>query len=100
VSEIAIIPMEEGHFGVQITEGRTITSHRVVVPEAFVDDLALHDVDPADIVRQALEFLLEKEPATSIRGDFSVAEIPSHFNDFYEELRLRLQRLTGTRRPT
>ena len=92
MSEIAIIPMEEGHFGVQITEGRTITSHRVSVPEAFVDDLALHDVDPAEIVRQSLEFLLEKEPNTAIRGDFSVDEIPTHFDDYYEELRVRLQR--------
>ena len=34
MSEITITSMEPGHFGVQVTEGDTTTSHRVAVPDA------------------------------------------------------------------
>ena len=39
MSEITITPMEPGHFGVQVTEGDTTTSHRLAVSEAAAGEL-------------------------------------------------------------
>lgn len=91
MTDIAITPMEPGHFGVQVTEGTTTTSHRVTVPADLLDDLGLAGVDQAEVVRHSFEFLLDKEPATSILADFSLDQIPRYFSDYYDDLRARLR---------
>lgn len=90
MSEITITPMEPGHYGVQVTEGDTITSHRVAVPGSLLDDLGLDAVDPELVVRETIGFLLDREPATSIMTEFSLDQVPRFFPDYYDELRARL----------
>ncbi len=90
MTDIAITPLEPGHFGVQLTEGATTTSHRVSVPGAMLDDLGLADVDLDALVRESFEFLLEREPATSILPEFSLEEIARFFPEYYDELRRRV----------
>lgn len=90
MTDIAVVPMEPETYGVQVEEGDTITSHRVHLPAALLDDLAMTEVDPATIVTETIAFLLDREPATSILEEFSVADVPKHFPDFYDELRARL----------
>jgi hypothetical protein len=90
MSEIAITAMEPNRFGVQVSEGDTTTSHRVAVPPGMVDDLGLSAVDPETLVRESFSFLLEREPATSIMGEFALSDIPRFFGDYYDELRRRL----------
>lgn len=87
---IDVTPMEEGHFGVQVTEGEVTTSHRVAVPPALVDDLALGEVDSEQLVRTSFEFLLEREPNTSILRTFALDDIARYFPEYYDELRARL----------
>ena len=82
--------MEAGHFGVQITEGTTTTSHRVSVPAAMVDDLGLEEVDPELVVRESIGFLLEREPAPSILPEFALTDIARYFPEYYDELGARL----------
>ncbi len=91
MSEITITPMEPGHYGVQISEGDTTTSHRVAVPDALLDDLGLNGVDPELVVRETIGFLLDREPATSIMDEFSLEQVPGFFPDYYDELRARLE---------
>ncbi len=90
MSEITITPMEPGHYGVQVTEGDTTTSHRVAVPDGLLDDLGMDGVDPELVVRETIGFLLDREPATSILREFSLDQVPGFFPDFYDELRARL----------
>lgn len=90
MSEIAITPMEPGHFGVQVTEGATTTSHRVTVPSAMLDDLGLDEVEPETVVRESILFLLDREPAPSILAEFSLQDIPRYFPEYYDELGARL----------
>ena len=90
MSEITITPMEPDHFGVQVTEGDTTTSHRVRVPPSLVDDLALGDVDREVLVRESFGFLLDREPATAILSDFALDDIPRYFPEYYDELRARV----------
>lgn len=91
MSRITITPLGPDRYGVEVSEGEEAkTSHRVTVPPAFLDDLALHDVDPEVIVKESFEFLLEREPASSILGDFQIDAIASYFPEYYDELKLRL----------
>lgn len=79
VTEIAVTAMGPGHFGVQVTEGATTTSHRVSVPEGLLEDLGLPGADEEEFVRQSFEFLLAREPAGSILSSFSLEVISSYF---------------------
>jgi ketosteroid isomerase-like protein len=53
---------------------RAVTQ-RVTLPEAFLDDLALTGVDPERIVRETIDFLLDREPATAILPEFSLEDV-------------------------
>ncbi len=86
---IRVTPMG-GSFGVEVTDGGNRTAHRVRVPKAMIEDLGLGAVEPERIVRESFEFLLEREPATSILDYFDLDRIASYFPEYYDELRARL----------
>ena len=90
MSEITITAMEPDHYGVQVREGDITTSHRVFVPPALLDDLGLVDVDKERVVRESIGFLLEREPAASIRQEFALDDIAGYFPEYYDELRTRM----------
>ena len=90
MSEIVVTPMGPGQFGVQVREGDTETSHHVTVPEPFLDDLGLAGADQEQVVRESIEFLLEREPATSIMPEFDLPTISRFFSEYPEELGRRL----------
>ncbi len=80
-------------YGVQVEEGRVTTSHQVTVPEGLVDGWGLpaSDGDREErIVRESFEFLLEREPATSILREFSLDVIGRYFPEYEDELARRL----------
>ncbi|HEY3701268.1 MAG TPA: hypothetical protein VGL32_03330 [Acidimicrobiales bacterium] len=90
MTDISITPTGPGRFSVRLEQGRTSTSHQVTVPASIADDPQLGAVDPQVIVRESMEFLLEREPPTSILSDFSLEVIPRYFGDYDSELRRRL----------
>jgi hypothetical protein len=89
-TEITITPTEPGWFSVRLGDGDATTSHRVQVPATLVEDLGLTDVDPQLIVRETFAFLLEREPPSSILGEFSLDVVSGYFPKFYDDLRRRL----------
>ena len=82
--------MAPGEYGVEVEEGNEITGHKVRLPQAFLDDLLLAGVDEELIVRETIDFLLEREPATSILPEFSLEDVSRYFPEFPEELQRRL----------
>ena len=58
--------------------------HRVTVPARFGDD------DLERVVRTSFEFLLEREPASSIMREFSLDVIQRYFPEYEDELPRRL----------
>jgi hypothetical protein len=90
MADIEITPMGEREFGVQVHEGETTTSHRVTVPGDLIDELRLADVDLGEVVKESFDFLLEREPATSILRQFSLSDIGRYFPEYPDELRRRL----------
>jgi hypothetical protein len=85
-----VVSMAPGEFGVEVTEGNEITGHKVRLSPAFLDDLLLGEVDEELIVRETIDFLLEREPATSILPEFSLEDVARYFPEFPEELQRRL----------
>lgn len=70
------------------TDGET--SHHVTVPESLIDKLDLPEDDLERVVRESFEFLLEREPASSIMTEFSLDVISRYFPEYEEELPRRL----------
>ena len=87
---ILIQPMGEHEYAVEVTEGTTLTRHRVTVPTDLLTDLGLAGADEQTVVHESFAFLLDREPATSIYEEFPLDTISSHFPDFADELRTRL----------
>ena len=90
MTTMRVLPMAPGEFGVEVTEGHEVTGHKVRLPPAFLDDLLLTEVDEEQIVRETFDFLLEREPATSILAEFSLDDVSRYFPEFPEELQRRL----------
>jgi len=87
---ITVRPMGPHEYGVEVVEGDTRTSHRVQVPDQLVDDLGVFDLDEATLVRESFYYLLDREPATSVQREFALDDIRATFDDYIEEMRLRL----------
>ena len=90
MSEVTVTAMGPGQFEVQVTEGATITIHQVSVPREMTEELG-GDIDQEELVRASFDYLLEREPATSILREFSLDVIPQYFPDYREEILRRLQ---------
>ena len=90
MTTMRVVPMAPNEYGVEVEEGNEITGHRVRLPATFLDDLLLTGVDQELIVRETIDFLLEREPATSILPEFSLEDVSRYFPEFPEELQRRL----------
>jgi hypothetical protein len=85
-----VVSMAPNEFGVEVTEGNEVTGHKIRLSPGFLDDLLLTGVDQETIVRETFDFLLEREPATSILPEFSLEDVSRYFPEFPEELQRRL----------
>ncbi|MGH2686761.1 MAG: hypothetical protein ACRDJP_14950 [Actinomycetota bacterium] len=92
MSDVQVTPLEEDAYGVEVVEGNTRTSHRVTIPQTYVDGLGLGDADPGALIRASFAFLLEREPPSAILREFSLEDIERYFPEYREELPTRLGR--------
>jgi hypothetical protein len=90
---IRITPAGPHEFGVEVTEGNETTSHKVIVPPSLLDDWGLEESDSEDVIRESFAFLMEREPASSILPEFSLAIISRYFPEYKDELPERLENL-------
>jgi hypothetical protein len=86
MAEITISPLGPREFEVQVREGERETTHRVTVP----DEPEFGDQDLERVVRESFDFLLEREPASSILSRFSLTDISTYFPEYSVELPRRL----------
>lgn len=90
MADIAITSRGPRQFDVQLREGDGQTSHNVTVPEDLIEELGLPADDLEHVVRESFEFLLEREPASSIMSEFSLDVIARYFPEYRHELPRRL----------
>ncbi len=91
VSEIILKKQDETTYEVELRDGDTSTSHRVTVPPRMVEELELGDVDTDVLVRESMEFLLERESPSSVLPEFALSDIQSYFSEYYDEIKSRLR---------
>jgi hypothetical protein len=87
MTQITVTRQADGTFRVQTPAG---TSHEVSVPAGFPATLGCGHVAPGELVRASFEFLLEREPATSILREFSLDVISQYFPGYPAQIRARL----------
>ena len=90
MADISITSAAPREFRVAVRDGEDETSHRVTVPESLIEKLGLPEDDLERVVRESFEFLLEREPQSSIMAEFSLDVISSYFPEYEEELPRRL----------
>ena len=81
----------DGTFSVRTKHGKTETSHLVAVPSGFEDELGVSGVSGEELVRASFVFLLEREPAASILGKFSLDLISRYFPEYRTEIHKYLE---------
>ena len=91
VSDITVAP-QDGGFAVTVRQGRATTRHTVVVPAELPAAVGWDGLPHADLVRASFEFLLEREPASSILTRFRLDVIADYFPDYRREIRRRAPR--------
>ena len=87
MTQLTVTQQADGTFHVQTLAG---TSHEVSVPAEFPASLGCGHVAPEELVRASFEFLLEREPATSILREFSLDVISRYFPGYPAEISDRL----------
>lgn len=68
---------------------RTTTTHRVTADPAYVAKLAGDPDQADDLVRRSFEFLLQREPNTSILSRFDLSVIERYFPEYEGTIRKR-----------
>jgi hypothetical protein len=89
-TEISISTSGEREFDVRIRDGGGETRHHVTVPDLIGDAIDPDEHGLETVVRESFEFLLEREPASSILPGFSLTDISRYFPEYPEELARRL----------
>ena len=90
MARISLEAQPDGTFVVEVSDGKHETSHSVSVPDGLRAEIWCEHVEEADLVRRSFEFLLEREPATSILRRFSLSQITDYFPEYPAEIRRRL----------
>jgi hypothetical protein len=76
------------HCLVRLTDNRGTGEHQVRVRRSDLDGLAPGATEPDDLVRRSFEFLLQREPRTSILLEFDLPMIGRYFPEYEGEIRL------------
>ena len=86
---IVPVPQTESH-DVEV-RARSTTRHRVTVSPDYLRELGLETIPTSQVLHEALRFLLEREPNTSILARFDLREIERYFPEFRQEIARRLE---------
>ena len=70
-----------------VEEGRTASEHMVTVTKDDKERFAPYST-VEDLVRRSFDFLLEREPPTSILHTFALPDIERYFPDFPKRIRV------------
>lgn len=70
-----------------VVEDRITTTHRVTVPANYYRKLTNNLVSPEVLVEKSFEFLLEREPNTSILRSFELSVISRYFPEYENVIR-------------
>ncbi len=85
--EVRVSPHDERYVAHVIVRDRAVTRHSVRISAEELDRYGGGDV--AGLVRRSFEFLLAREPNTSILREFNLGVIERYFPEYAAEIRKR-----------
>lgn len=63
------------------------TEHKVTLSQAYFQQLTGGDASPEELVKRSFEFLLNREPNTSILRTFELPVIGRYFPEYEQKMR-------------
>lgn len=81
MADIQVKPLGEHRYEVSVF-ARSPTTHIVTVPAAYATKLTNDTVSAETLVEKSFEFLLEREPNTSILRSFELSVIGRYFPEY------------------
>lgn len=81
MAQIIVTTIDEYHFQVTVIDGSS-TTHKVSIPPDYALKLTAGKITPAQLVEKSFEFLLQREPNTSILSNFDLSVIARYFPEF------------------
>jgi hypothetical protein len=88
MTTIKVENLNDGTFRVTLA-GQTTTEHRVTVSPAYHEKLTAGRVTAEELVKASFEFLLQREPNTSILRSFDLPVIGQYFPEYEKSLQGR-----------
>jgi hypothetical protein len=89
-AKIEVEQIDKSKFRVRVADSGTETTHDVTVTPDDYTRLTNGKVEPEQLVRRSIEFLLEREPKESILNRFDLSVISRYFPEYEREIRRRL----------
>jgi hypothetical protein len=89
-ASIEVAPAGANRFAVTVQSAGATTVHQVVIPPRLLEDLDLGTDDGSRLVYTSFEFLLEREPASSILRSFDLDVIGRYFPEYAATMRRRM----------
>jgi len=86
MADLDVTPNGPGSWRVEVRGDDRTTTHLVSVPDRVLEQLGLDESQSELLVRTSFEFLLEREPQTSIMSEFSLDVIGGYFPEYLEEM--------------
>ena len=83
---ISIKKRTDDVFVVTVADGMT-TTHTVTVTDQSLTDLTDNNVTKTQLLEFSFNFLLDREPNTSILSSFDINVISKYFPDYIDEVR-------------
>ena len=90
VAKIAIEPGGQSSYRVTVDDGGRRTTHTVTVTSQDLDRYAPAGTTAERLLEASFEFLLEREPASSILSTFGLPVIERYFPEYPREIRKRM----------
>jgi len=93
MTQIAIKRLKDfpqGKFEVTV-RGNTVTKHQVTLKQEYYDNLTAGAVSAEEFVETSFEFLLAREPNTSILSEFGLRVISNYFPVYEQEMKSKYQ---------
>ena len=81
MSSIKIIKLEKDQFSVEVIDKKT-TFHKIIISDEIHKNLTDGLVSKKRLLEKSFEFLLEREPNTSILTNFEIQLISNYFSDY------------------
>ena len=67
------------------------TVHKVKLDEGYYNELTDKKIEAKELIQRSFDFLLEREPNTSILSEFNLKRINDYFTEFEEQIRGSIQ---------